>query len=61
MFGTSHDFWVEHGADLPQLVNGPPYQLSEALTIGPFSWFSYGGGDLCTVSPDAPITACRKA
>ena len=60
VFATPHSFWLEHGADFRQLVDGPPYQLGEGLTIGPYNWFSYGGGDVCSTSPDGPISACRK-
>ena len=60
VFATPHSFWREHGSVMKQLVDGPAYQLSESLTIGPYPWFSYGGGDICSTSPDAPIAACLK-
>ena len=59
VFATSHAFWVEHGDDMRQLVEGPPFPLGN-ITIGPFPWFSYGGGDVCTAWADGPRSACWK-
>ena len=61
VFGTPHSFWREYGGDMEQLVDGPAYWLPDgSMTIGPFRWFSYGGGDNCSISPDAPTASCRK-
>ena len=61
VFATPHSFWREYGGDMEQLVDGPAYWLPDgSMTIGPFRWFSYGGGDNCSTSPDAPTAACHK-
>ena len=60
VFATPHSFWQEHGSNIRHLVEGLPNQLSDSLTIGPYPWFSYGGGDNCTLWPDGTRAACQK-